>query len=117
MAQRICRYCRRPFTPVKPYFYWCSYTCRQADPQDGRGYQRGRDASYDVGWREGFVAGYQQGLSQGQTQTGIPAELFRPLVSLIHPDRHQGTALACAADVCLRWVLDHRPGAGEASRN
>jgi hypothetical protein len=117
MALRTCRFCGSSFEPEKSYFYWCSYACRQADPQDGRGYQRSREASYDIGYWDGYRSGYQQGLVEGQRQATVPAELFRPLVSLIHPDRHQGTALACAADVCLRWVLDHRPGAGEASKN
>jgi hypothetical protein len=66
-----------------------------------------------VGWREGYTAGY----AAGQMRAAIPPELWRPLVTLIHPDRYQGTALVCAANTCLRWVLEHRPAAGEAEQN
>jgi hypothetical protein len=117
MALRTCRYCGWMFTPEKPYFYWCSYACRQADPQDGRGYQRSRDASYDLGYMDGYHSGYQQGLAEGQTQISIPPELWRQLISLTHPDRYDGTALVCAANTCTLWLLQNRPPTEEISRN
>jgi hypothetical protein len=113
MVQRLCHYCHRPFEPEKPYFYWCSYACRQADPQDSRGYQRSRDASYDLGYFDGFRSGYQQGLSEGQTQTSIPPDLWRQMISLTHPDRYADTPLVCAANTCVRWLLEHRPDDAE----
>jgi hypothetical protein len=106
---RTCRYCMKRFEPVKPYYWWCSFECREASAaREGR-------STYDMGYRDGFSAGYTRGLAEGQQQDGIPPELFRPLIAMVHPDHWQGSALACAADTCVRWLLEHRPD--EARRN
>jgi hypothetical protein len=100
---RTCRYrpCGRAFEPQQPHHWWCSYNHYLKDKE------RLADHRYDQGYR----AGYAAGLAAGRTQAVIPVELFRPLVSLIHPDRYQGTVLVCAANTCLRWALEHRPPA------
>jgi hypothetical protein len=108
MAWRTCRYppCGKTFAPAKPNHWHCSWDHYLLDKE------RKGQPLYDLGYRDGYAAGYEA----GRRQATIPEELFRPLVSLIHPDRYQGTALVCAANTCLRWVLEHRPPA-EAERN
>jgi hypothetical protein len=64
---------------------------------------------YDLGYRDGYAAGYRNGLAEGQQQSRLSPELWRQLISLTHPDRYANTALACAADTCVRWLLEHRP--------
>lgn len=40
------------------------------------------------------------------TKTGIPADHWRRLVQLAHPDRHGGSE---AANAATRWLLENRP--------
>jgi flagellar biosynthesis/type III secretory pathway protein FliH len=117
MALRTCRFCGTSFEPLKPYFFWCSYACRQADPQDGRGFQRSREASYDIGYFDGYRRGYQQGLAEGRQHAGIPQSVFRAALQLCHPDRYQQTPLCAVATQVTRWLIEHREQPGEASQN
>jgi hypothetical protein len=100
---RTCRYCRKPFVPLKPHYWWCSLACRDASAQRAGG------STYDQGYRDGFTAGYTRGLADSRQSAVLSPELWRQMISLTHPDRYAGTALACAADTCVRWLLEHRP--------
>jgi hypothetical protein len=111
MAQCTCRYCRRPFEPLKPSYRWCSWDCHE------RYREREGRPTYSGGYDEGYRAGYAAGVEAGRMQTSIPPELWRQLINLAHPDRYDGTPLVCAANTCTVWLLQHRPRAGEASRN
>jgi hypothetical protein len=113
MAQRICRYCRRPFTPVKPSYWWCSWECHERyREREGRPTYSG---GYDEGWRDGYRVGHAQGMVEGRTQVGIDPELWKQMLRLSHPDCYQDSPLLCAANTVTKWLIAHRPG--EASKN
>jgi hypothetical protein len=96
---RTCRYYLKRFELVKPYYWWCSFACREASAaREGR-------STYDMGYDDGFSAGYTRGLAEGRQEGGLPPELWRQMISLTHPDRYANTALACAADTCVRRIV------------
>jgi hypothetical protein len=85
------------FQPKKVFHYWCSWTCRQADPRDPRGHQRARAMASDRGSRDGL-------------RTTIPPAIWKALVQLCHPDRWEGSAgLQALAHEASVWLLEHRP--------
>jgi hypothetical protein len=102
---RTCRYppCGQVFEPPKPNYWHCCWDHYVADKE------RKGQPLYDVGYRDGFSAGYRCGVAESRQEPGIPPELWRPLIALTHPDHWQSTGLACAANTCVRWLLEHRP--------
>jgi hypothetical protein len=98
---RYCRHCGQPFMPAKPHYYWCCYPCRQADQAAG-GY-----TAHDV--TLAFDRGYQAGLVEGLTRQRLPLETWRQLLTLVHPDRHQGSPLERVAHAVTVWLTTHRP--------
>ena len=65
----------------------------------------------------GFQAGYDRGLSEGQRQArppgrapdALPLEAYRFMITLLHPDRHAGTALEPLATRATQWLNAHKP--------
>jgi hypothetical protein len=111
MGQRTCRYCGRLFIPLKPSYWWCTFLCHERyREREGRPTYSG---GYDVGYRDGYAAGYEA----GRMQSSIPPELWRSMVKLSHPDYYQNSPLLCAANTVTKWLIAHRPSAGEASQN
>src|SRR5262245_28652226 len=106
---RTCRYrlCRQPFLPPKPNHYFCSWDCHEkhyAEPgHDYRGYQRGREQSYEHGFWDGVQAGPRPTVT-------IPPGIWKGLVALSHPDKWQiDPGLVALATEVTRWLLAHRP--------
>jgi len=104
---RSCRACGRRFQLIKSYYYWCSWDCRQAD-RGGREYHSSGDiwqAGYDVGYRDGL----HDGRAHGRQHVSLPLPVWRGLIRIAHPDRHQASSLEPIANEVIRWLLEHRP--------
>jgi hypothetical protein len=102
---RRCRYrnCRKPFTPEKDFYYYCSWDCRVADvgPHYERDY-RG-DQRYDRGWHDAWRA------KPPPTET-MPPHIWRALAVLVHPDRwQQEPGLLALSHEAMVWLNAHRP--------
>lgn len=95
---RDCRYCRQPFEPAKPYYYYCTWECRVAHvgpdyERDGRG----RDQRDDGGRARPMAP-------------RIPPHIYKAAIVLVHPDRWQDTpSLAALAHEVTVWLNQHRP--------
>jgi hypothetical protein len=105
------RQCRNPqcgqvFTPLKPFYVYCSWTCRVAHVgehyEDRRGWQRERHQSYD--------RGYWDGARARPVPPDMPQAIWKGLLLFSHPDRWQAEpGLLPLATEITRWLLDHRP--------
>jgi hypothetical protein len=98
---RACRGCGRQFRPDKASHHYCTWACLLA-------HARGRGASGST-WQEGYDAGYRAGLAQAHQQRWMPPAIWRALMSVAHPDRHQDSPLAQTAHEVTVWLIQHRP--------
>jgi hypothetical protein len=110
---RRCRYrlCGQPFTPAKPYHWFCCWAHCEAHYRDreSRGDQRSRKQSYDRGWNDA-------GRSKPPTTTMMPPHIWRALAVLVHPDRwQQAPGLLALSHEATVWLNAHRPSNTERS--
>jgi hypothetical protein len=112
---RRCRYrlCRKPFSPEKDFYYYCSWDCRVADVgahYEKRTYDRqGQGRSYDQGY-------WARTRARPATDLGIPKGIWKGMLLLCHPDKYaQEPGLQTLANEITRWLINHRPF--EAERN
>ena len=94
---RVCRGCGRQFRPGKAYHHYCTWACLLVN-------ERKSEA-----WQEGYNAGFRAGVAQVHQREFMSPVIWRALMSVAHPDRHQGSPLAQAAHEGTLWLIQHRP--------
>jgi len=61
-------------------------------------------------YRLGYTAGREEGrrLFAPAGRPGLPPEVWKDVLKLVHPDRWQGSPLEETARRVTAWVLEHR---------